>query len=88
MARAAHAIGVAVIERETVAKSGIVPVVGVMALTALAREVIVRLVAGMAGNAVRLPGMIERRIAPIVGVVTRTTLAREMVRWFIGRVAT
>lgn len=70
MAFAAHAVGIAVIQREGVIKGGIAPVVGIVALAALPRKVIGRTIAGMAGHTIRLSGVIERDIPPIAGVVT------------------
>jgi len=85
MALAAHAVGIAMIERESVIEVGGLPRIGAMTLTALPREVIGR--SRVTRLTVREARVIEIHIAPTRRVVARAALPRIVIRWSLRQVA-
>jgi hypothetical protein len=85
MTLGADAVGAMMIHRERVIESRITPVVGVVTLAALAREVVVW--SHMARLAIRLSLMVERGVTPVAGVVAGAALPRKVIRRLVAGVA-
>lgn len=88
MALTAHAVGIAMIERERVIEVSGLPRASAMTLAALPREVIGG--ARMTRLAVREAGVIEIHVAPIRRVMARAALTGIVIRrslWQVTRLA-